>query len=256
METLHSLRSDILENDRTIWIREPDTIDSDLDLLVILDAELYRNRVKAPKIIDTLFASMDLQDVLVVYVSCVNMDTRWIECPCHPPFNDFISKELIPWIYSNYPAAANAKERVLTGLSYTGLAASFTALSSDGLFTKVISQSGSYWSNDCWLIKEFEDRKQNHPPAFFLDVGDKETQQHVWHKEDLIQSVSQIDGVKRFRDMLERNGYQVRYDTFEGGHSAEAWATSLPNALKWAFPPKRSLTRPPRANLTLRNTIE
>lgn len=235
-ETLHTLHSDILNNDRSIWIREPKPDQTQLDLLIILDAELYRNRVQAPKTIESLFESGDLQAVLVVYVSCVNMARRWIECPCYPPFSEFVSKELIPWIHAKYPAVAKAKERVIAGLSYTGLAASFTALSNDGLFSKVISQSGSYWSDDCWLTKEIPGVSLSTPPAFFLDVGDKEKQQRVWHKEDVIQTISQIDGVERFRDALELKGYEVRYETFVGGHSAEAWATSLPNALKWAFP--------------------
>lgn len=234
-ETRHTLQSQILHNERTIWIRDPQSPEGNLDLLIILDAELYRNRVQAPRIIDSLFETGDLDNLLVVYVSCVDMDTRWIECPCYAPFSEFISQELIPFIRTEHPQAAQAKERVIAGLSYTGLAASFAALSNDGLFTKVISQSGSYWSNDCWLTHEFDGVKLAHPPAFFLDVGDKETHEYVWHKEDVIQKLSQVEGVAKFRDMLLKNGYEVRYDTFSGGHSAEAWATSLPNALKWAF---------------------
>lgn len=235
LETHCTLRSEILGNERSIWIRDPKTNSPALDLLVLLDAELYRNRVQAPQIIETLFESGHLKNLLVVYVSCVDMDTRWTECPCHPPFAEFVSKELIPWIHARHPRTRKAKERVIAGLSYTGLAASFAALTHDGLFSKVISQSGSYWSNDCWLTKEFDGKKQKHPPAFFLDVGDRETQEYVWHKEDVIQTLSQIEGVRRFHDMLSKNGYTVRYDTYSGGHSAEAWATSLPNTLKWAF---------------------
>ncbi len=231
-----TLRSEILQNERTLWIREPQQTKPNSNLLIILDAELYRNRVQAPKIIDSLCSAGERDNLLVVYVSCLNMDTRWIECPCYPPFADFIAQELIPWIHKTYPHSQNATERVIAGLSYTGLAASFIALSNDGLFTKVISQSGSYWSNDCWLIKEFDGKRLQRPPAFFLDVGDKETQDYVWHKEDVIQTLSQVSGVERFRDMLQQNGYEVRYETFVGGHSAEAWASSLPNALQWAFP--------------------
>ncbi|MDQ8188029.1 alpha/beta hydrolase-fold protein [Pelagicoccus sp. SDUM812002] len=231
-----TLRSEILNNERTLWIREPKNTHGKLDLLVVLDAELYRNRVQVPDILESLFESGDLDKLLVVYVSCVDMDTRWIECPCYPPFSEFVFKELLPRIHEEYPDTKSSQERVIAGLSYTGLAASFAALSNDGLFTKVISQSGSYWSNDCWLIKQFDGRVLQHPPAFFLNVGDKETQGYVWHKEDVIQKISQVEGVERFRDMLVNNGYTVRFETFSGGHSAEAWATSLPNALKWAFP--------------------
>ncbi|MBK1876681.1 alpha/beta hydrolase [Pelagicoccus mobilis] len=231
----HTITSQNLENERSLWVRVPDTPPANLDLLVILDAELYRNRVQSPKILDTLFEDETLTNLLVVHVSAVNMETRFTECPCHPPFAYFIAQELIPWIHDNYPATQRANRRVITGLSYTGLAASFAALKHDSLFTHVISQSGSYWSNDCWLTKEFDGVQPPSPPAFFLDVGDQEIQTNVWHREDLIQPISQIEGVERFRDMLERNGYNVRFDIFQGNHSAEDWAQSLPNALKWAF---------------------
>lgn len=230
-----SLRSHILGNERALWITEPATLDHDLDLLVVLDAELYRDRVQAPKIIETLCHEGRLHPPLVVYVSCLSMDRRWVECPCYPPFAAFVADELMPRIHSLYPQTRNAAQRVIAGLSYTGLAASFVALSNDGLFTKVISQSGSYWSNDCWLIRHFHGTSLAHPPAFFLDVGDKETQERIQHTEEVVQTLSQIEGVERFRSMLEKNGYAVRFDTFSGGHSAEAWATSLPNALTWAF---------------------
>lgn len=234
-EIHHTLKSSILGNERSIWARVPEKTKAKLNLLIILDAELYRNRVQAPGILEELFDNGTLSDILVVYVSYANMDTRWIECPCYPPFASFIAHEVQPWIESNYPSVIGARERVIAGLSYTGLAASFVALSHDGLFTKVISQSGSYWSNDCWLSNQLDHIKLKNPPAFFLDVGDKETQEYVWHKEDVIQTKSQVAGVEHFREKLLKNGYAVRYDTFPGGHSAEAWATSLPNALRWAF---------------------
>lgn len=234
-ERIHSFESERLKNERRLWIQSPSQPSQSLDLLILLDAELYRKRVQSPKILDTLFANGTLKNLLVVHVSHHDMQTRFTECPCHPPFADFLAHELIPWIQKNYPAAATARRRVIAGLSYTGLAASYAALKYDGLFTHVISQSGSYWSNDNWLTREYDGKALSQPPAFYLDVGDCETQTNVWHRADLIQPISQIEGVQRFRDMLQKNGYTVRYAPFHGNHSAEDWAQSLPQALKWAF---------------------
>ena len=235
LETEYTLHSELLGNRRSLWVRVPQNAASRLDLLIILDAELYRNRVNSPQILDTLSKESFLSKVLVVHVSTVNMETRFVECPCHPPFAKFVAQELIPWIHTNYPATAKAKRRVIAGLSYTGLAASYAALFNDGLFTHVISQSGSYWSNDCWLANEVENLELKAPPDFFLDVGDRETQTDVWHREGLVQAISQIEGVTRFRDALAKNGYNFRFDIFPGNHSAEDWAKSFPKALKWAF---------------------
>jgi enterochelin esterase family protein len=48
--------------------------------------------------------------------------------------------------------------------------------------------------------------------------------------------VSQIEGVRRFRDALLARGYAVQYREFDGGRDYTFWDTSLVNALKWALP--------------------
>ena len=51
-----------------------------------------------------------------------------------------------------------------------------------------------------------------------------------------MQVVSQIEGVRRFRDVLRLRGHSVRYVEFDGGHDFTAWRQTLPEALQWALP--------------------
>lgn len=125
---------------------------------------------------------------------------------------------------------------MLAGLSYTGLAAAFVAREHPGLFQKVISQSGSFWSNDCWLVERFRKSPVRLATEFYLDVGRLEIHENVRHREDVLQVVSQIEGVRRFRDILLQLGHSVTYAEFYGGHDFEAWRKALPEALKWALP--------------------
>ena len=243
-EENHNFQSSILSNERNVWIQVPNTVTDQTGLLVILDAELYRDRVEAPSIIEELINKESIEAPLIVYVSHGGVEARWKECPCYPPFAEFISGELYPWIIDRYPFVKNEKNRVVMGLSYTGLAASYVALETTGLFTKVISQSGSYWSNECELSKNLESSDQNSGIVFFIDVGERETDINVQHKEDVFQAVSQIEGVERFRDALIKIGYDVTYKTFDGGHSPEGWASTLPGAIKWAFPIQSDLSTP------------
>jgi enterochelin esterase-like enzyme len=67
-----------------------------------------------------------------------------------------------------------------------------------------------------------------------LDVGTQEIHENVRHKEDVVQVVSQIEGVRRFRDALLAQGYAVRYQEFDGGHDYACWNGTLIDALKWA----------------------
>jgi len=233
-EDLHQLRSSHLGNERTIWIRPPKAGTCAGKLVIFLDAELYREKVEALEVIEGLETDPAFPSVLYVFVSQATPEARWIECPCHPPFARFIAEELMPWLQGLHPEAATCAERVLVGLSYTGLAAAYVALQAPGLFTKVIAQSGSFWSADGWLIEQY--RQARGPfSQFYLDVGSKEDQENVQHKEDLIQEMSQIEGVTRFRDVLTAKGVSPRYVMFEGGHDCGAWKRTLPGALRWAL---------------------
>jgi enterochelin esterase-like enzyme len=235
-ETLHSLRSELLNNERAVWLRAPRDPAGAINLAIILDAEFYRDRMQVPALLDELERNESIANTLFVFVSHHSLDARWIECPCHPPFAAFINSELLPWLETRHPGISAAKNRVLIGLSYTGLAAAFVALHSSNTFTHVIAQSGSFWWNDCWLTECLSRSASKSPVRFYLDVGVKETNENVRHKEDVLQVMSQIDGVKQFRDMLLMKSYEVSYREFDGAHEFSWWKQTLPDALKWALP--------------------
>lgn len=237
-ETLHRFKSAHLGNERSIWIREPRDPAAPCHLAIFLDAELYREKVAVPALLDELEAASALGNTRVVFVSVCTWEARWIECPCYPPFARFLVEELIPWLAAQYPSAGTGPgvERVLIGLSYTGLAAAFAALHSPGSFTRVIAQSGSFWWRDCWLVEQFRQRPAPLPTAFYLDVGTKETATNLQHKADVLQVVSQIDAIRRFKTVLTEQNYRLLYHEFDGGHDPTCWKKTIPAALRWALP--------------------
>ena len=234
-ETHHRLHSAHLGNERSIWIRPPRDDLPPRHLAVVLDAELYRDRVDAMTALDALDATSAIAPTLVVFVSVATFSDRWIECPCHPPFAGFIADELLPWLTALHPEAAGCTGRTLVGLSYTGLAAAFVAYEKPGRFTRVIAQSGSFWSRDCWLADQVSRLSTPLPTAFYLEVGTRETAVNVQHKDDVFQPISQIEGVRRFRDALVSTGHAVAYSDFPGAHDTAAWRQTLPAALRWAL---------------------
>ena len=223
-------------NERTVWVRPPTVGAKPAHLTIFLDAELYRDRVGAVATIEALNAASAIAPSWFVFVSSATQEARWRECPCYPPFARFVADELLPWLEATYPAVKKCHERVLVGLSYTGLAAAFVALQEVGKFGKVIAQSGSFWSDNCRLVEQYRKMKKRLPTSFYLDVGSKETDVEVQHQEDVRQAVSQIDAVRRFRDVLLDQGYRVKYLEFDGGHDCAAWQQTLPDALRWALP--------------------
>lgn len=240
-ETAYTLRSVHLANERTVWVREPDRTPT--NLTVFLDAELYRDRVGALSLVDDLESVRAIDSSLFVFVSVESIAARWLECPCYPPFAKFIDEEFFPWLERMHPTIRHGRERVIVGLSYTGLAAAYVAMMAPFRFTKVVAQSGSFWSNDCWISGHFERLEIKPKAEFYLEVGLRETAENVRHKEDVLQVVSQIEGVRRFRDVLLRHGYAPRYVEFDGGHDCAAWRLTLPNALRWALPSEESVRK-------------
>ena len=235
-EFVHRFRSEYLGNERTIWIRPARDPAKTFALAVFLDAELYRDRVGALAIIDQLDAEALIANSLCVFVSMESAESRWRECPCHPPFAEFINWELVPWLERLYPSLTTVSRRALIGLSYTGLAAAFIASSPINRFNRIIAQSGSFWWNDCWLFRQFQSANLSSAADFYLDVGLGETATNVRHKEDVLQVVSQIVAVRQFKDALVSQGLNVKFIEYEGGHDCAAWQKTLPAALQWALP--------------------
>ncbi|MES2694025.1 MAG: alpha/beta hydrolase-fold protein [Verrucomicrobiota bacterium] len=239
-ESSGRIRSEHLQNERTIWLRAPRDPALASHLLILLDGEFQRERIGTPALVEALGHA--IADTWVVCVSVESADARWLECPCYPPFARFIVEELLPWLERRHAGIGRVLRRTIAGLSYTGLAAAFVALEFPGTFHWVIAQSGSFWWNDCWLVERFAQLTQPLPTSFYLDVGKKETQEHMQHREGVLQVVSQIEGVRRFRDALLRLKHNVHYVEFDGGHEFQAWKETLPLALKLAISTTRAQT--------------
>lgn len=219
-------------NERNVWVRHLTKDEFVENLVIILDGELYREKVGAISIVDDIHEKVG--STVFIFISYASIEARWIECPCYPPFARFLEEEFFTWLEQHYPNLRDVRRRVIVGLSYTGLAAAFVATHVTRQFTHVIAQSGSFWSQDGWLTKQISRLGDLHS-KFYLEVGKQETQTNVQHKEDVFQVVSQIQGVREFRDALKSCGVETQYSEFDGGHDFGCWARGLPQALMWAL---------------------
>jgi len=239
-EIHHLFESCQLGNERSVWLLLPRAPARAAQLAVFLDAERYRDRLGVVSVIEEQISASALANTLFVFVSEHSPEARWRECPCYPPFARFINEELLPWLQTLHGGVHTATERVLIGLSYTGLAAAYVALHGEGRWTKVISQSGSHWSNGGWLTDQYRRLESPLPVQFHLDIGSQETATNVRHRDDILQVDSQIDAVRHFRDVLRATGHEVEYVEFDGGHDYATWRQTLPGALRWAIPNRES----------------
>lgn len=228
---MHRLRSSILDNERRIWIYTPPgytPTGEPYGLLLLFDGLAYINLVPTPTILDNLLSEGRIPPLIAILPDSLNQESRSRELPCHQPFVDFLTSELLPWVHERYHVTRDPAQSIVAGSSYGGLAAAFVGLRASEMFGNVLSQSGSFWWDHDpeinmereWLIRQFVTTPRL-PLRFYLEVG-------------LLEKTTRMNMVlnnRHLRDVLEAKGYQVHYTEYNGGHDYLCWRGSLADGL-------------------------
>src|SRR5581483_2449268 len=128
---MHRLRSQILDNERRVWVYTPpgyETGNEPYDLLLLFDGLAYIELVPTPTILDNLISEGKIPPLVAVLPDSLNGETRSRELPCHQPFVDFLTQELMPWVHEHYHVTSDPARSIVAGSSYGGLAAAFVGL--------------------------------------------------------------------------------------------------------------------------------
>jgi enterochelin esterase-like enzyme len=235
--TRHRLASEVLGNERAVWLYEPPVTASDhgtpLPLLVHFDGEWATDVMGLPRTLDAAIAAGDLPPLVAVLVG--NAD-RNAELPPNDAFVAFLADEVLPWVRatSSLPVSDGPADTVVAGQSYGGLAASYAALSRPDAFGNVVAESASYWwlpdpasamtARDVGVAPEWEwlprwqAARDPVPIRWVLDVGILEGRVAPPGGPSL------LSGVRHMRDVLTAQGAEiVRYEEFMGGHDPSWW---------------------------------
>jgi enterochelin esterase-like enzyme len=224
-----SFRGTTTSIERQVWT-QPANIASPQTAVLFLDAELYIDRVHAPAVMQK-----ECPHALSVYVSNNGAAARHADYTCNPTYAQFIAEELLPWVLLQH-TTLYASKIVLAGLSLSGLAAADIALRYPDRFSHVICQSPSFWWENERFRKQISPRPQKHP-AFWICVGDQETQTGVSHPPTgLRQNSTQIEACEHTCEALVQAGCTVSFRTYHGGHDPACWRTDLELALPWSGP--------------------
>jgi enterochelin esterase family protein len=226
------IRSEILNNERNIWIYLPPNYQAKgkpYRLLILFDGQSYLDLVPTSTILDNLIAARKIPPTIAVLVDNPTPADRERELPCYQPFADFLVKELLPWVRGKYLVTADPTETVIAGSSYGGLAATCAAMWYPNVFGNFLSQSASYWwkpeddSEYEWVKRQFSISPKL-PLRAFLTVGLLETIPKPGN-------TNQVEVNRRFRDTLKAKGYDVKYTEFDGAHEYINWQGTLPDGL-------------------------
>jgi enterochelin esterase family protein len=227
----HRFRSDLLDNERRVWVYTPPgytRAGGPYGLLVLFDGATYADRIPTATILDNLLAESRIAPTIALLVDSLDEETRDRELACYLPFVGFLADELLPWARARYRLTDNPARTIVGGSSYGGLSAAFAALTRPDQFGKVLSQSGSFWwkpDDDAeheWLARQFVDAPPL-PIEFYLSVGLREAKARV--------TPHQLTVNRHMRNVLRAKGYMVHYAELEGGHDEHSWRENLADGL-------------------------
>ena len=233
---LHRLKSDILGNERRVWAYTPanykPAADTRYRLLILFDGWAYAHLMPTFTILDNLIAAGKIPPTVMVMPDSLEMEERMRELIYHPPFNQFLVTELIPWTLSRYAVTSDPGQTVVGGSSAGGLAAAYAALEHPEVFGNVLSQSGAFTAlpkgetESGWLARQFA-ACEKLPVKFHLDAGTLEVNSY----RDLRGGVTPLAVNQRLRDALIVKGYKVHYKEFSGGHDYISWQGTFGDGL-------------------------
>ena len=222
-----TIRSDLLGRDKKLWVYTPAGFQPHrgrYPLLVLFDGD--RNSMWMPKILDLMIARHQIPATVAVMTDESVPAIRNSELPCNQQFADFLAQELVPWVRTTYGAGVSARQTIVAGSSYGGLASVFAGIRHPEILGNVISLSGSFfWKPDGstqpeWLIEQVRQTPRL-PLRFYLEVGLMEGQS------------MEIDPNRRMAAALKSKGYPTGFAEFDGGHSYLTWSQGIINGLTW-----------------------
>lgn len=238
------LDSAALGERRRVWISPPPAAPAhDLPVVLVFDGT---PRHTAPAVRDLLLADGAIEPALVVLVDQAGLRDR--DLTGNPDFTRFLTEELLPLLCERYGATGSAHRTILSGSSFGGLCAGWTALQRPEVFGGAILQSPSCWFHPDLarpgrpapdvvtaptplLLQAFATAAPA-PIRIFHEVGELELgppPAQVW----------QVLGNRWLHDVLDARGYETTYREFAGGHDAAWWRGTWADALTWMLPAHR-----------------
>jgi enterochelin esterase-like enzyme len=231
--------SDVLGVERPVWLSlPPGSPAEDLCCVVVFDGAA---RHTAPHVRDGLGADGIIRPTVVVLVD--EAGRRRDELTGNAAFSRALAEELLPLVRTEVVEAGgrlseDPADVALSGSSFGGLCAGWTALHHPEVFGTAIMQSPSCWYHTeppgvggvptPLLIEAFRQL----PPApvrLWQECGELEfgpPPAQVW----------QALGNRWLHDVLVARGYDTVYREYRGGHVPAWWRGTWADALSWAFP--------------------
>ena len=145
-------------------------------------------------------------------------------------YGDLLTRELMPWIASQYRVRQDRKYTGLGGSSLGGLVSLYLGLRHPDAFGRLALLSPSVWWNHKSILGYLNEHAPQlwERPQVWLDVGDREGQRTLRDVEQL---------ARRLKANGWRPGETLHFEKVLGGtHDEASWAGRVRPMLKFLFP--------------------
>ncbi len=200
-------------------------------LLVVFDGEDYLRFAGMKTVLDNLVHRYDAAPMVVAFS---RSDDRFRDYGASRDHADWVANSLLPFMEGRYPLRRSAPDRCLMGASLGAVAALSAAWRHQGVFGRLLLQSGSFAFTDIGRdakhpalepVVEFVNGFRAEPgmPAERIFVSCGVYESLIYENRSLV-------------PLLERTGMEVRFVESRDGHNWENWRDRLREGLGWLFP--------------------
>lgn len=189
---------------------------------------------------DELMKQSDQFNVIMVAVGGFN--TWYFDSPVNPEvkWQQFLTKELIPFVDASYRTIAKREGRAITGLSMGGHGSFYTAFRHPELFIAAGSTSGGVdfrsWP-DNWDIAAMLGKKSEHEKNWDEGVVINNLNALPKAKMALYFDCGVNDFFLEVNRALDKKMTDMKivhsYEEFPGGHTQDYWGRSLPKHVEY-----------------------
>lgn len=185
------------------------------------DGADYLNLASTKNVLDNLIADKSIQPTIGVFVVPNNRNTEYA-FEDRFKYSNFFANELVPFIDTNYSTILTAQGRAVIGDSYGGNISAIIAFQNPEIFGNYGIHSGAFQPNDF------------HTNSIVMDGVKKDIKVvTIW---GTYEGSSLPPNMRRVRDYLEENSYEVLCKELPEGHSWGLWRATTDDMLKFFFP--------------------
>ncbi|MDA0986681.1 MAG: alpha/beta hydrolase-fold protein [Bacteroidetes bacterium] len=219
--TSHTISSSYLNNSRTIktYIRTAPNPNYEYPVIYVQDGNDYINLGSMTTIVDNLFNDKNIEPLICVFIPPIDRSNEYRQTKILQ-YSNFITKEVIPFIDSNYKTIKSASRRAIFGSSDGGHISLFLGINYPNYFGFAAGQSSTISNR---LIDSVKSKNSN-STLIYMDCGTYDINNSSYNFLELN---------RNFNSLLKSKNYNVKYFEYHEGHSWGNWRAHIDDVLKF-----------------------